>query len=419
MASSERKKIFQCAMCKNRSHDFKSYMNHLNWRHQFDSKFSITCNLEGCPRTYVKFDTYRRHVSKDHKQVLLSAMEENQQDNIQDTGNDPAEEMEIDETTEYPTDSECESDGDAVEPLVNCELLQKQLVLFILKNREKFVIPKSSMNEIMSDVKSLMSLAVHISQTAQSFNIEETFKSISTDHLFRKYCLDHLNYLEPQVQEIGKIKVNDEEIEVTDKFIYIPIIEVLKRYLATPEVWASISSEGNWTSDALGNFKSGSIYKRHELFQRYSDALRLIFYCDEIEVVNPIGSAKGKHKLCCVYFMVDNIQSNWKSSLQNIHLCLIVKYKLIREYGYANILAPMIRDVKKLESTGMIIQPHEGGSHHRFGTIIGMCGDNLSSHAIGGFVNNFSSAFTCRVCLAKKDDINHIFDDDEFTLRTT
>ena len=46
----------------------------------------------------------------------------------------------------------------------------------------------------------------------------------------------------------------------------------------------------------------------HPLFSTEKNALQIIGYYDELEVVNPIGSYVSRHKLCCLFFTIGNIQ---------------------------------------------------------------------------------------------------------------
>ncbi len=45
------------------------------------------------------------------------------------------------------------------------------------------------------------------------------------------------------------------------------------------------------------DFCDGSLYKEHPLFSMHKDALQIVIYYDDVEVVNPLGSYRGVHKL--------------------------------------------------------------------------------------------------------------------------
>ncbi len=50
-------------------------------------------------------------------------------------------------------------------------------------------------------------------------------------------------------------------------------------------------------SPYLYDYCDGQMYKDHSIFATDRSALQLIIYFDEVEVVNPLGSYRGHHKL--------------------------------------------------------------------------------------------------------------------------
>ena len=47
----------------------------------------------------------------------------------------------------------------------------------------------------------------------------------------------------------------------------------------------------------LSDFCDGSYFKSHHLFGSHKNALQIMFYYDDIEMCNPLGSHTKKHKL--------------------------------------------------------------------------------------------------------------------------
>ena len=52
----------------------------------------------------------------------------------------------------------------------------------------------------------------------------------------------------------------------------------------------------------LEDYCDGSLFKDHQLFANHSESepclkLQFVTYFDEVEITNPLGSSKGKHKL--------------------------------------------------------------------------------------------------------------------------
>lgn len=47
----------------------------------------------------------------------------------------------------------------------------------------------------------------------------------------------------------------------------------------------------------IEDFCDGQLFKAHPLFSRDPNALQLLLYYDELEIITPLGSKTGKHKL--------------------------------------------------------------------------------------------------------------------------
>lgn len=45
------------------------------------------------------------------------------------------------------------------------------------------------------------------------------------------------------------------------------------------------------------DYCDGSVLQNHSMFKESQETLQLTFYFDELEVANPLGSKRGKHKL--------------------------------------------------------------------------------------------------------------------------
>lgn len=141
---------------------------------------------------------------------------------------------------------------------------------------------------------------------------------------------------------------------------------------------------------------------------------------DEFEVVNPLGSKKGKHKLTAVYFKIGNLDSKYLSELQNTYLSTLVQHKFIQSgfTDYDEVLQPLISDVEILETDGVSLKC--GGEEKIFhGTIATVSADNLSAHAVAGLTKTFSSGRICMFCNATKQDISEKFTEAEFVMRTS
>ena len=92
------------------------------------------------------------------------------------------------------------------------------------------------------------------------------------------------------------------------------------------------------------------MFQHHRLFATHANALQILFYFDDVEVCNPLGSKTKTHKLSFFYFSLGNLKPKLRSKLSGIQLLAIAKHKLVGEYGMDAILHPIVEDIKKLVS---------------------------------------------------------------------
>lgn len=129
----------------------------------------------------------------------------------------------------------------------------------------------------------------------------------------------------------------------------------------------------------------GERYKDHALYSTDGTALQIIIYFDELEVCNPIGSNRKKHKLGnrpsypnlpdmiynsdeflplgCFYFSLGNVHPKFRSKLAFIQLLAVVNCPLLHYHGIDKVMEKMVDDLKLLEEVrgNVMILNREGG----------------------------------------------------------
>ena len=153
-------------------------------------------------------------------------------------------------------------------------------------------------------------------------------------------------------------------------------------------------------------------------FSQHPDAIRLHLYLDEFEVCNPIGAQRNKHKVLAVYYFVGNMDKLYWSQSKFIHLCLLVRYKFLKDCDpyYHSLFLPLIDELDVLASDGIDVLV-DGVSHNFRAAVATVSGDNLSAHALAGFQRHFHAGRICRYCMANHDEIGSSFSESNFTLR--
>jgi hypothetical protein len=100
---------------------------------------------------------------------------------------------------------------------------------------------------------------------------------------------------------------------VTATYQYISIIELVKTLASQPGFLRSDLRPVEETEKLpviLKDITDGAAYRNNKYFIENPDALVLVLYSDEFEPCNPLGAAKGIHKILNIYATFVNIPKN-------------------------------------------------------------------------------------------------------------
>ncbi|XP_036436901.1 uncharacterized protein LOC118815075 [Colossoma macropomum] len=184
---------------------------------------------------------------------------------------------------------------------------------------------------------------------------------------------------------------------------YIPMKETLEALLKDLIVWQECTkSVDDASAHDLNDVSDGSVYKSNSLFMESGISLKLILYQDAFEIVNPLGSAKKKYKILRVYFTLASFDPFYRAIVENVQLLLLCREVDFKYFGHINVFSTMLSDIKELETNGLVISGHVVKA-----TVFCIAGDNLGSHNIGGFTEDFSaSTYFCRYCLVTRSELH-------------
>ncbi|CAM4647907.1 unnamed protein product [Leuciscus chuanchicus] len=240
---------------------------------------------------------------------------------------------------------------------------------------------------------------------------DECLRQISSEWMLEHYCEDELEYIAPVQIPLDQTERHGAH------FQYIPLKALLRKIAHNEDVWAMLNQEKTPKhQDVMEDYTDGDQFKSCELSSLSN--VRLHFYIDEFEIVNPLGSKRGKHKLTAVYFKLGNIDKKYTSKLENIYLSSLIRHRYIEEdlTNYNNLFQPLIEEVTSLETEGVTLSCN-GESRRFYGTVVTISADNLSAHSLIGLKRNFSHGRICRFCMATKENITTKFKEEDFTLR--
>lgn len=138
----------------------------------------------------------------------------------------------------------------------------------------------------------------------------------------------------------------------------------------------------------LNDVNDGRNVKENIILQESPSSVSVILYQDAFEVTNPLGSGKKKHKIMVMYMTLGEILPHNRSTVDPTQHVLLCREQDFKSFGQDKVFACLIADLQDVEDSGFHL---EDGSNLK-ASLIAICGDNLGSHCIGGFTENFSSS---------------------------
>ena len=148
--------MITCPQCPGtRFETVRMLLKHIRMTHSDHAAFSIQCNLQGCRRTFRTLSTYLGHVYTHHDSGILDVYEP---DNAP-CGN--GQDADICDDVEGDFDDSTMVDNTIGDETVQSfeAVMQRAAATWILKTRECHRIPLTVMNEVISDLQSLLQVA--------------------------------------------------------------------------------------------------------------------------------------------------------------------------------------------------------------------------------------------------------------------
>lgn len=184
--------------------------------------------------------------------------------------------------------------------------------------------------------------------------------------------------------------------------VYVPLNEMLQKMLNRADILDKALPLQKHVPHEYSTYRDGSNCKENNLLKGEEFKIAVGLYTDDFEVSNPLGTSKKKHKLNAVYWVIANLPSKYRSTLHSIQLALLCKASDVKEYGYAKIFHPLVKDLVYLEQHGIYVE--KLGACIK-GTVLYVAADNLAAHSLAGFFESFAVDKFCRFCLATRSDI--------------
>lgn len=317
---------------------------------------------------------------------------------------------------EPTTSSNMSGDHDVCSETADETLFMKNLALFCLKLQAKLLLPSSVIQTIIEDFQNVHDISqshllyklneklvtigvpeAEINNVIDVVKREDLFRAcnthvLKTDQRRKTVFKNSFHYVEPVPVCLGQ---NEEGKECFAQ--YVPIKTTIESLFLSESIREQHKQSHSQvqTEDVIKDVWDGKNITENLLFVSEASSLGLILYQDSFEVVNPLGSGKKKHKVLAVYLTLADILPHNRSSIDQMQLVLLCREQDFKFFGQELVMGQLVKDLKDLEVKGITLS----GGQVRKGTLCAIAGDNLGSHNIGGFVENFSrSLHFCRYC---------------------
>lgn len=406
--------------CGQKFHDHNTLMKHLKWHIRGGS--SVQCPMINCPKKYTIVGSFTTHISRCHRVMEFervshepepSSIDEQTANELDMSINDYG----VDESVAIDDDS-CSGRtvGHEVDDDLNNDFFNN-LVDFYLKLESQFTIPVSTIQKIIENMQilndaSLKVMNNHLKEILKNENfpsdkieaiIKEVSslnpfstqnKSLNSDYKRKKVYREQRQYVdlcEQFIRQDGSKKIC---------FHYVPIGDTLRRLFNSKSLVNFVHYNGATSNDQiLKDFTDGEAYKNNVFFKNNPTAIKLFLYQDSFQVVNPLGAAKQKYKILAVYASLGELPPHIRTHVNTIQLVALCKEV---DFDHDKIYGRIVEDLRILEDEGLEIAP---GVRRKVGLAF-IAGDNLGSHSLGGFLENFSKAtFFCRYCHIKQGSL--------------
>lgn len=401
----------KCTICKNTlPATWADIWWHLKYQHLLLQRY-LNWKCLFCEKSLLRFVDFKSHINKHLDQYLTNSslkspsvlenepLDSNVSPEIETSNPDASPKIEAPAEFSIPIDFD------------NLILaIKKKAVKFVVQLKSSGRLSLSICNEIISNISQLFNDVVNFigKFTCSEVNdlpnyldqLRNPFEMVKSDYLLQKYLTDTGYFIKPEEVVLGSrlatVKLKSQV--KFDKYHYVPITKVLEKVLAMPGVMRSILEVNNDVQNGvLSSPVSGNLF-RNLILQSRIPVVLILFYYDELEVCNPLGSRRGVHKLGNCYYSILNAAPQHASQLENIFLCCSFKTKLLQSYPISKILAKTVSEFSELSQNPIFIKSdsYEGEVKIVLGQVTG---DNLGLHQVFGFTESFVSNYPCRFCI--------------------
>ena len=410
-------------------------------RDHTDQKQEVFCIFRGCDFKTQKSSTFKSHISKNHRLQLINDLKTNilsveeLEDNDIGVSSYRGALIEDDDAVTWSNDHFSIDSGSfphehdsytLPEEDDGCvddeELFTRALAITYNTWANINHVPYSTVNQIVAEVFTSYQqgvdytkrkiLSILLKDGIESDRVKKMLENMEDDPFCKakaeleserkreNYLLSSFRNVLPETVKLSKGNSSSK----SDTMQYISLKKTLKQLLED-QTYIDQKKGDPYFHEAgfIKDVRDGSKFRTNEFFIENPEAVPLLIFQDELEVVNPLGAGKSRHKIQCTYWTSLEVIPAIRTRIKSIQLCSLVLSRHWKKYGNAPTMQNMLQDLKELETEGILVEK-PSQRVVKAGLVL-VVGDNLGQHQLAEMNSVFSSGFICRYCNATYDDV--------------
>ena len=407
-----------CNMCAFSSAHYADFVKHTVRMHKNDPRFRVYCEFGSCGFTTKKWNSYKVHVSKFHREAVYM-LGNTVFDNHMDGGEEDVQEMEQNDAS----DAEFHTKILFAHYLLKLETCQRlsEIAIDAVSQQTQFLLQESLSKQRQVFCQWLRN--ANIDFDIEEFNdvtLNVDLSDLCSKYRRNRFYVQHCNLVQPSEVLLGtRIKnVRGRVNRLRDYGYIVPLKETLTSLFRLPEFVHFLYNPHNSVNGYKADLCDGDFIGKHPLFSNDPHALQLILYADDLEIVNPLGTHTRKHKVLMVYFTLANIPPEYRSKLSAIYLLAIAKNFHVKRHGIKKLLKDFVNTVNELSSTGIHFLV-EGVQKLVKGSLAIVVADTPAANFLGGFKEGVAFASKpCRTCSISSKEVPYVDNGRQLRLRS-
>lgn len=188
------------------------------------------------------------------------------------------------------------------------------------------------------------------------------FQDLETEYKRKKFFLKNEQYIPPKSVLVGeKLSSLKEKGEQMYKNIginvqYVPMAQVIKRYLESADNFLVIKSNLQELESAPVDFCQGSLWESIKSRNLGKFLIPIQAYHDDFNVGNVLGSHSTDSTIGIVYYTIGGFPVQYLSNLNNIFVSIVFQSEIKENFRYNDILEPLFDELLDLELNGINIE---------------------------------------------------------------